>query len=263
MKNWTMLQDDLVQIVIPYKDIDTTVYVLKSKDGLVLFDTAASDEDLQTYLFPVMEEIGWNMEDLRYIFISHNHRDHALGLGCVTEAAPRAVVVSRCPKINEAYAGRVLMPEDGTMLLDVFRVVTIPGHTADSAALLDTRTQTLITGDCLQLFGIYGSGLWGANITLPVEHLQAIEKVRGLSVKTILCAHEYHPLGRVISERSVGIALDACAEPLMWIKQLILNHPELDDDQIVARYHQGVYLPTVPAKVVAAIRNALKEGRMA
>ena len=263
MNTCTLIREDLARIIIPYKDIDTTVYLLRTPQGMVLFDTASSDEDMEQYLRPAVEELNWSLDDLRYIFISHNHRDHARGLGWVTKTAQEAMVVSRCPKIYEDYPGRGICPEDGDSLLDVLRVVTIPGHTADSAALLDTRDGTLITGDCLQLFGIFGSGLWGANITLPAEHFQAIEKVRAMDVKTILCAHEYHPLGRVISGRSVAAALDACVEPLMWIRQLIVNHPELDDEQIVARYHEDVYLPTVPPKVAAAMRRALEEGAIA
>ena len=260
MKNCCWIQNDILRIVIPYKDIDTTVYVLRCEQGLVLFDTAACDEDLETYLYPVMEELGLNTRELRYVFISHNHRDHARGLGSVLAAATDAVVLSRCPNLKEQYGDRVLCPEDGMELLDAFRVVTIPGHTADSMALLDVRTNTLITGDCLQMFGIYGSGLWGANITLPAEHLRAIEKVRALQAETILCAHDYHPCGRAVSgKEQVDKALDACVEPLMRLRQLILDCPELDDEGICARYHQGVHLPTVPPKVVAALRK-LQEG---
>ena len=65
----------------------------------------------------------------------------------MTKAAPQAVVVSGNPDLKEAYGDRVLVPEDGMLLLNRFQVVTIPGHTADSAALLDTQINTLITGD--------------------------------------------------------------------------------------------------------------------
>ena len=261
MKNWCWIRENILQVVIPYKDIDTTVYLLQSPQGLILFDTAAGDEDLQTYLFPVLEETGLSMQDLRYIFISHNHRDHARGVGIAMAAAPQAVVLSRCPNLKSQYGDRVRCPEDGLILLERFWVVTIPGHTADSAALLDTHTDTLITGDCLQLFGIYGSGLWGANITLPTEHLRAIEKVRALRLQSVLCAHDYHPYGRDIRGRElVDKALDACVEPLMRLRRLIMEHPELDDESVCTCYGQGEHLPTVGPKVAAALRSALREG---
>ena len=261
MENWCWIREDILRIIIPYKDIDTTVYVLRSPEGLVLFDTASSDEDMETYLLPLMQELELSVQDLRYIFISHNHRDHARGLGCMTKAAPQAVVVSGNPDLKEAYGDRVLVPEDGMLLLNRFQVVTIPGHTADSAALLDTQINTLITGDCLQMFGIYGSGQWGANISFPAEHLRAIEKVRRLQVESLLCAHIYHPFERDIQgQECVERALDACVEPLMRIRQLIFAYPELDDEGIRTKYHQGEYLPTVSDRVVAALRRALQEG---
>lgn len=261
MNNQTWIRENILRIIVPYKDIDTTIYVLRAPGGLVVFDTASSYADIEQYLLPALAEEGLNPEEIRYVFISHNHRDHAPGLGRVLEAAPEAVAVSRSSDLCEKFAGRALSPEDGTELLGVFRVVTIPGHTADSAALLDTRTGTLVTGDCLQLFGIYGSGAWGANITLPEAHLQAVEKVRSLPVEEILCAHDYHPLGREITGRDkVAQALDACVEPLKRIRGLILEHPALDDAGICACYHQGEYLPTVGEKVAAAMRLALSKG---
>ena len=179
----------------------------------------------------------------------------------MTEVAPQAVIISRSAALKEQYGQRVLVPEDGMPLMNRFRVVAIPGHTDDSAALLDTETHTLITGDCLQMFGIYGSGQWGANITFPTEHLRAIEKIRRLQVESLLCAHIYHPFERDIQgQEYVDRALDACVEPLMRIRHLISAHPELDDEGIRTKYHQGECLPTVSDRVVAALRRALQEG---
>lgn len=258
-----IITEDLIRIVVPYKDIFTTMYILKSPAGPVLFDAASSDEDMTENLVPAMAELGLTPRDLRAVFVSHNHRDHAGGLGYLSEAAPEAVIVSRCPQLKERFGDRVLAPEDGDPLLEVFRVVTIPGHTADSAALLDTRTGILVTGDCLQLFGIYGSGEWGANITLPAEHLAAVEKVRAMAVSAVYCAHDYHPCGHWAAGADVNRALDACVEPLLRIRDLLLAHPALEDAEIRACYHRDVHLPTVPLKVVAAMRQAITEGKIA
>lgn len=63
------------------------------------------------------------------------------------------------------------MPEDGEGIADVFRTGRISGHTADSMALLDMRTNTLISGDCLQLYGVFGATNWVCAINLSAEHL--------------------------------------------------------------------------------------------
>jgi len=143
----------------------------------------------------------------------------------------------------------------------LFRVVTIPGHTADSMALLDTRTKTLITGDCLQLYGIFGSTDWACAIYLPTEHLQAVEKVRGLDVECILTAHDYHPMGWCYRGRGeVVAALDACVAPLFQIRDIIASDPELDDETVRLRFNALDKRPTVNTRVVAAVRKALNEG---
>ena len=45
------------------------------------------------------------------------------------------------------------------------KIDLVTGHASDCAALYDRKTKTLISGDCLQLFGVFGSGAWGANIS--------------------------------------------------------------------------------------------------
>jgi glyoxylase-like metal-dependent hydrolase (beta-lactamase superfamily II) len=139
---------------VPYKDIYVGIYVIKTAGGAVLFDTAANDADVDGYIVPALEQLG---VQLTHVFISHNHSDHAGGLARVAALYPDATILSRDGELKETYPD-ILALEDGAMVTDCLQLVTIPGHTADSAALLDLRTNTLITGDCLQSYGIYGSG---------------------------------------------------------------------------------------------------------
>ena len=244
--------DNIYRVTTPYYDIYTTVYIIKTEKGVLLFDAASYDTDVDAYIAPALAECG--VETVDYIFISHNHRDHAGALAALKERFPAATVVSRCPKLKAAYGdGPFLAPENGDLLLDVLQVVTIPGHTADAAAILDTRTGTLISGDCLQLYGIFGSGKWAANITLIPEHLQAIRDLHHLPTHRIYTAHDYHPYGHVYEGSTVGKAFRACIEPLGRIVILINQHPEMDDEQIAALYNEDD-VPTLGAHVVAAVR---------
>ena len=259
----TKINENIYRTAIPYKDIFTTVYVVKTPGGAVLFDATSFDEDVESHILPLLREIGVE-EELKYIFISHNHRDHVGGLPVLLPKYPDVCVVSRSKLLPEKHAGALfLKPEDGDALLDVLRVVTIPGHTPDSMALLDTRTNTLITGDSLQLYGIYGSGPWGANISLPVEHMQAVEKVRKLPVDEILTAHDYHPCGyHYVGKEQITSALDACIAPIMKVKELLTANPATDDDGICKFYNDAEYLPNLNARLVSAVRAAMAEGRI-
>ena len=250
----TQINEHIYRVTLPYQDIYTTVYIVKTEDGVVLFDAASYDTDMPEYIAPALEELG--ISELKYVFISHNHRDHAGALEAVLKQHPEAVIVSRCPRLKEKFAAHpCLVPQDGDTLAKVLRVVTIPGHTQDAAALLDMRTNTLISGDCLQLFGIFGSGKWAANITLIPEHLEALSKLRAMDIAAVYAAHDYHPYGySFIGKNAISDALEACVAPLTRVEELIRCHPEADDEAIAALYNCRE-LPTLGAHVVTAVRN--------
>lgn len=246
------INKNIYRLTIPYKDIFTTVYVVETCEGALLFDCASFDEDIDGHIIPMMNELG--IEDVRCVFISHNHKDHAGGLSEFMKHFPNTVIISRCPRLKEQFKSfTVIAPNDGDEILGMLKAVTIPGHTEDSCAIYDTRTNTLISGDCLQLYGIYGSGTWASNITFPDEHIKAVNKLRTMDISEILTAHDYHPYGYRYTENILK-ALDACIDPLMDIQKLIMDNPSMNDEEICDLYNSGT-LPTLAVKVVTAIRN--------
>lgn len=257
------INENIHRILLPYKDIFTTVYTIRTDKGVLLFDAASFDTDLADYIQPALDALKITAQDLKYIFISHNHRDHAGGLRPIIEAYPNAIILSRSPKLAEEYADyKVESHEDGDMVLDVLQIVTIPGHTIDSAAILDTRTKTMISGDCLQLYGIFGSNDWASNITYPALHLEALAKLRAMDIENIYTAHDYHPYGfRHEGKAAVAKAITACKEPLTLVKILIENNPELDDDAIRLKFNATGTIPTLRSKVVAEMRAMLAENK--
>lgn len=259
MKRFEKISKNLYRITTPYKDIFTTVYLLIAEKGAILFDAASFDEDIDEVIAPALTELGVTPD---YVFISHNHRDHAGGLSRFAAHYPEATIVSRSPVLREKYEGHpFLFPEEGTLLLDTYRVIPIVGHTADSAALLDTRTNTLITGDCLQLWGICGSEDWASNINFPTEHWQALDKLEKMPIAAIYTAHDYHPLDYfAVGKEAVARYITACREPLLRIKKLIVTHPEADDAAVRAMYNAQRGVPTVREAVVKAVRKSVTEG---
>lgn len=263
MESITKVNDDIYRLTLPYKDIFTTVYTIHTDRGFMLFDAASYDSDPEQYILPFLREIGITQNDLKYIFISHKHTDHAGGLPKLMEFFPDACIVSRSDTLKEEFKNsQFIIPVDGQIIMDILQVVTIPGHTKDSAAILDTRSGTMISGDCFQLYGIFGSGDWAANITLPAQHMKAVEKVRSMDIRCIVTAHDYHPYGfRYCGKEAISRALDACLAPLMQIHDLIAHNPTLDDLQIRALYNGAGNLPTVRASVVTAMRKMMDEER--
>lgn len=252
------INENLYYLRTPYKDIFTTVYFIKTDEGVLLFDAASFDSDVDDYILPALDELGISRDELKYVFISHPHGDHAGGLKRLLFHLPGLTVVSKAEKHQVEYADHnVINPSDGDILLGALRVVVIPGHTVAACGILDTRDLSLISGDALQLYGIFGSGRWGANIRFPAEHLTVIEKLRSMEIDNIYTAHDYHPVGQFACGRNrVRDALDACVEPLTRVRELILSHPDEDDDGIAAIYNDGT-LPTLGAHVVTALRATL------
>lgn len=244
---------------VPYKDIFVGIYVIRHAGGAVLFDTAATDADVDEYIMPALAELGFAPEQVTHIFISHHHRDHSGGLARAAALCPYARIVSRSETLRELYPD-LLAPEDGELLTEGLQVVAIPGHTVDSAAILDLRTNTLISGDCLQQFGIYGSGNWYGAIPLPVEHVAAVRKLRTLPIDTIAAAHAYHPNGMICrGSADVAQCLYSCVGALDRLRFLMERNPELNDEQLADLSNQAD-LPKVAPRIITALRNAIAEG---
>lgn len=253
---------NIYRIITPYKDIYTTVIIIKTPLGAVLFDTATYREDVENVILPALEKLDIHSDDLKYIVLSHSHGDHAGGLQWVAEAFPNARILSRNPALKEKYGDVFQYPEDGEVILDTLQILAVPGHSADSLCLLDTVTGTLISGDSLQLYGIYGSGAWGANVGLPVEHLEAIDKLRRLDIRRIVASHDYHPFGYLAEGRNaVRKYLDACPEALYRILDAIRSHPDMDSESLAAMYNGQSGLPTVNKRIFENLREASVLGR--
>ena len=254
---------NIYRITTPYKDIYTTVAVVITPRGAVLFDAASYREDVEEVILPALKALDISEGALKYIVLSHSHSDHAGGLPWLAEAFPKACILSRSPALQEKYGAAVRCPEDGEVLLETLRIVALPGHAADSLCLLDERTGTLLSGDSLQLYGIYGSGAWGANVGMPGEHLAAIERLRKLKIERILASHDYHPCGWLAEGAdAVGKYLAACGEALYQILAFAKKYPELDGEALADAYNAHSGLPTVSGRVFKAVRAAAEAGKM-
>lgn len=253
------LNEYISYFTVPYKDIFTTVAILRSENGSILFDAAYQQSDVENYILPALTQLG--VKDLKYIFISHNHGDHSGGLAWLLPQLPDCTVISCNEALPQSYPNtKFIHPNDGDSFLEHFQVVTVPGHTPDSIALLDTRTGTLISGDCLQVYGIYGSGTWGAAIRFIAPHLQALDKLRNMDIRTILAAHDYHPHGQIATGTdAVNAYLTGCLDALLRIRDILKKNLDSGDEQVAALCNDGK-LPTVSVGVITAIRKALAEG---
>lgn len=262
MKNLTKLTDMIYRLTIPYKDIFTTVYTVKTDKGVLLFDVASTDFDVENYIIPMLNELNIKGEQIKYLFISHDHKDHSGGVERFLQEFPNVTVLSRKERIKLLFKdATVLSLSDGDVFMDVFKLIEIPGHSADSAAVLDMRTNTLISGDSLQVYGIFGSQEWGSNIGLTSEYLDSIGRLRKMEIENIYSAHDFHPYGfKAEGKEAVKKFIDASEEPIRKILDLIVKNPTLDDLAIHDMYISGPKrVPPIRVGVIKLARESLQK----
>ncbi len=174
---------------------------------------------------------------------------------------PGITVLSRKERIKQLCEGvSVVVLNDGDVFMSVLNLVSIPGHTDDSAAVLDMRTNTMITGDSLQVYGIFGSEEWGSNINLTFEYLYAIKKPRKMDIDNIYSAHDYHPYGfKAEGREAVRKFIDGREEPIIKILDLITNNLEIDDVAIHDLYKNSAKIPPVKVRVITCARESPKK----
>ena len=262
MKYSTLTFPDIYRITLPYKDIFTTVALIGTPEGYLMLDAASYDADVSDVILPALEELGITKDNLKYLVISHSHIDHAGGLGAFLKAFPNVTVLSRDPKLPELHPdGTFCFPQDGDTVLGCLSVVAIPGHTMDAMGILDTRTGTLVSGDALQQYGIFGSGKWGSNIRFPGPHREAVKRLFDLPVNGILSAHDFHPVGQFAHTRQEAHAFfAACLESLDRIEAFGIQNDALSFEEIAAAYNKEGTLPTVGKHVFEALKK-LRDGQ--
>ena len=252
-----LIHDNIYRILVPFKDITTTVFILKTPFGTVVVDTATYPADADGYIVPALKELGADSPE--YIILTHSHGDHAGGLARMHELYPSAVIVSKSEKLHEEFAdAKWINPLEGENILGVLEIIGMQGHSRDALGILDTRTRSLITGDSLQLYGIFGSGKWGSNIRYQKAHLEVLDRLRAMDIERIFASHDYHTLGwRAEGEAAVSAYIDECEKALDDILGFLGAYQQLDDDTIADMYNSASGKPTVGAAVFACARERL------
>jgi len=257
MEGLSRVTPHIHRLVVPFLDIYTTVFFVETPEGAVLFDTATYPEDIDRFVLPAMKELG--IEKLAWVVISHNHRDHGGGLERIARLLPDTGIAAGSKDCGQRVPGRqIRVLKDGETLLGPLEAVAMPGHTADCVGILDRRTNTLLSGDGLQLWGIYGSGNWGANISLIPEHLALGKRLLEMAPETILAAHDYHPMGWMAQGEQVEEYIRWCTRALEHIWEYARQYPDMEPEALADQFNGQSGLPKVGAHIFRAVRAAFQ-----
>lgn len=166
---------DIYRLKVPFEDLYTSVFLIKTEQGNALVDCATYDSDIDEYILPALKAIGLCLTDITYLILTHNHDDHAGGKKRILELAPSIEIIQSA----------------GVIFSNTIIAYEMKGHTLDCIGVFDKVTGTLISGDGLQGAGV---GKYRCSLASKEEYLKTIEKIeRDKNIKNILFSHAYEP----------------------------------------------------------------------
>ena len=247
----TQLTTDIYRLQIPFSNIYTCMFLIRTPEGTVVYDTGTYGSDISNYLVPALQELG--MEKLAAVAISHKHGDHAGGLTAFHELYPNVPIYAGSEACKERVDAQERVLKDGDVFCGL-TAVHIPGHTSDCTGIYDGRTKTLLSADCLQVYGIYGKGKWGTSIPCRAEHFEALKRLKNMDIQALYTAHDYEPLGNsAVGADQVAAYIEKCTQALIDLGTFVENHPALKLEEYGPAYAEASGLPIPPDKSFAAI----------
>ena len=215
----------------------------------IIVDSASNVGDAETYIIPAIADMGIEPD---LIIISHSHSDHAGGLERLASEFPNANIGMLDAKIAKRYFDRSVVFSDEDILYNCIKILNLPGHTPDSLGLLDMRTNTLISCDCLQLCGI---GRYGTGITDAQEYIQTLNSLLNMGIDNIIASHDYVPLGYIALEsENAERYIKECMSYALRLQAFVRESSTADAKAIARRYNfANPALPPVPESTIKAL----------
>lgn len=210
-------------IDLDFRDTEGLVaaYLLPQEDGWTLVETGPTT--CREFLLHGLSAAGVEPSQVRRVFVTHIHLDHAGGVGALTEALPNAtfyahelgvphlVDPSRLIASARRAWGAAADPLWGTIVPVVpgrivalrggesfplaggtFRVIATPGHARHHLAFFDSGIRAVFTGDGA---GVRLEGSWRARPAIPPPDLDldllysSLEEMSRLEPELVLYSH--------------------------------------------------------------------------
>jgi metallo-beta-lactamase class B len=166
---------------------DVGAWVLKTSDGLVLFDTLNNVDEAANIVVGGMRKLGLDPNQIKAVILTHSHNDHSGGMPYFRSMEKRVMVseadwgaLGGAPNPDSViHDGQILKYGDASITL-----LLIPGHTVGTIAAVfpvfdhGQRHMAMLTG------GIGPAGSVDAHRTsiASIAHASAVAKQTGVDV---------------------------------------------------------------------------------
>ena len=212
--------ENLYRLWVPFEKIATSVFLLITQSGPVLYDCATTATDAEHVILPSLIQMHIAPESVHALVLSHSHSDHSGGLDTLLQHMPQLKVLACAP---QKYKTAVCVPKDEEILFGDILALHLPGHTSDCLGLYDRRTGTLLSADALQLEGI---DHFGCSVKYPDDYKKSIAKIRRLAPRRLLASHVYAPYGeKAEGQQEITRYLDSCLDVLHEIEAFAVSQP--------------------------------------
>lgn len=249
MQSFIEIAPDIYRLRVPFEDIYTSVFAVRTAHGDALIDSATTVSDVETIICPAIAKLGLKPA---WILLSHSHGDHAGGVPALAARFPNAQIGLADEKWALAHPTLPThLLRDGESVLQTLKFFHLPGHAPDASGIWDERSRSLISGDCVQLNGV---GRYGTGICDCGAYLHTLDRIRAFAPDRLIPSHSYVPLGDIaVGKPAIDHYLDESHASIQRIAAFIRSIP--DDSAAAAAYCAAhPELPPISAGNVRAIR---------
>jgi metallo-beta-lactamase class B len=123
---------------------DVGAWVIETSDGLVLIDALYTPEDAEKIVVAGLRQLGLDPADLKVVFVTHFHGDHAGGAPYFQQQGVRVMLSEADWSQLGGAPGTDSIARDGETIMvgdTPFTVVLTPGHTAGAISLIFPVTE--------------------------------------------------------------------------------------------------------------------------
>lgn len=247
--------EDVHVIECPFSQYFTSVVALLGKE-IILID-AGLDTSPEEAIIPYLRNVGREVNEISYVILTHGHADHAGGAPVIKRMSGAKIVIhsldeplvkrptlqeellyerfddvfSPNPKAEfEAFTPDILVND--SQIINAgdreLEVIHIPGHTAGSICIKDSKSNIYISSDGIQGKGSRRPLLFHDSL----QYVKSVKKMSKMNIEALIIGHPFPPFEQAVlfkekAKEHINQSLEAIKELKEKVYKTIIKFKEL------------------------------------